>query len=145
MKKLWIKITSWLQGVFSDSFSWLEVNAGYAIQAVNVVKDVINSPIATVLVSLTPTTADDVILAAAKRYVSRAAAELLVVYGILKGSENPEQVLRKLTEYVSGLTPDQKAVFYVQLSGKVMQILADGKITLAEAISLTQFVYANKK
>lgn len=141
MKKLFIKIGNWLKSFFTESFDWLEINADYAVQAVNIVKKIINNPVVDMAVALTPTTIDDKILAAAKSYIARAAADLLIVYNILKGSETPEEVLRKLTNYVSGLTDDQKAIFYVQLSGKVMQILADGKVTLAEAITITQYIF----
>lgn len=141
MKKTLLKISLWLKSIFSNSLNYLERRAGGAVELVNVIKSVLDSPITTAIAVLTPTKVDDELLYQAKRYVNSVANSMAIFKGILDATSSDEETIKAIVDHLKTLSLDQKTAFYVEFSGRLAQYLSDGKITLAEGIMLTQMIY----
>ena len=49
--------------------------------------------------------------------------------------------LKHLQSTLAGKSSEAKAKFWIELAGKIVEVLADGRVTLAEAVALAQIVY----
>ena len=119
-----------------------------AIKVTNIVKDIVNDPAVNWVAALTPTKADDALLAHGKRLAPEIAVKLAVAMSIAdKGAleKDPLVVSGKIFELVRNVLPEEgKAIFYRELSGLVAEVLADGVVTKEERgkiIGLLQLKY----
>lgn len=144
MKKLLIQLGNFFRMTFTNAFDYIGIQAEGAIKVINIIKAVTDSPITQAIVLLTPTTADDAILYQAKRYISIAAAQMFIFKDILDNNSTPEEVIKAITDHLKTLTKDQKVSFYMELSGRITQALADGRVTISEATNIAWFIYETK-
>lgn len=144
MKKILNKIGDWLRSTFKY-YSVYEVNAKYAIQVVNALKTIANSNVLNVAVLLTKSPTDDKILNAAKVALEQAAKHLVIMQGTFHQGMTNEDIIKELVRILQTEFRAQQAVFYVQLAGLITQSLSDGKISLAEAITISQFIFSKAK
>jgi hypothetical protein len=145
MKKLGAIIKLFVERVWGKLLMFLVDNGETAIKVTNIIKDVIEHPAVSWVVVMTPTTKDDVILAKAKQIAPKVVLQVGLAMGIIKTvneTENPLEASGKVIEYIRKFIPEEgKGMFYRELSGKLMVILADGKVSVAEAVGLVQFLF----
>lgn len=138
MKKLWMKIKL----LFTKAGKVVKEAVVPAIKVTNIIKDIVESPVTSTLVSLTPFIWDDAALKLAKQIVPKALIELQVIEG-LQGKTNDE-VIRTIIAEVKQYTPSKKAQFYEDLAVMISSFLADGKVSQDELLKLVQFIYQNR-
>jgi ribosome-associated translation inhibitor RaiA len=139
-KKLFEKVKE----LFSDSFDKLRLFSGVAVKVTAVIKEVVENPLLGLAVDLTKTTKDNQILAKVLVIVPQVTAHIAIAHGIIQATDDNSDTTGALIEHLRKISPAARASFWVMLSGEINKALADGKISLAEAIALAQLVYAEK-
>jgi len=145
MKKLIKRIGQFFQKLFSDGFGFLRNNSIIAVKVVNIIKDLVESPLAPIVVDWTKTEVDDVLLPKVKEKVGDIAAKIAITHGILQANDDTSNALEKIVEYLRTINKDARVDYWLVISGKINEALADGKITFAEGIALSQLVYLEDK
>lgn len=139
-KKLFAKVKE----LFSDSFDKLRIFSGVAVKITAAIKEVVENPLLGLAVDFTKTTKDNQLLAKALVIVPKVTASIAITHGILQAGDDDSDATTALIEYLRTISPAARASFWVMLSGEINKALADGQISLAEAIALAQLVYAEK-
>lgn len=139
-KKLFAKVKE----LFSDSFDKLRIFSGVAVKVTAIMKEIVENPLLDITVDLTKTTKDNQILNKLKVIVPIVSNKIAVVHGILLVDDKQSDSVAKLLEYLRSISPEARVSFWILISGEVNKALADGKISLAEAVALAQLVYAEK-
>lgn len=145
MKKVIKRIGQFFKKLFSDGFGFLRNNSEIAVKVVNIIKDIVESPLAPIVVDWTKTEVDDALLPVVKEKVNEVAIKIGIAHGILQVDADNSDALEKLIDYIRGFNEDLRIDFWLRLSGEFNMALADGKITFAEAVALAQFVYVETK
>jgi hypothetical protein len=141
------KILAWLTLLWkqlNNSYEWLRPRAVAATKVVNDIKNGIFN-VADVVVAITPTTADDEFVRKAKVAAEKAIQRMAAVEGLITGHEKLEDAIEAFAKYLAGKSSEAKAKFWIELAGKIVEVLADGRVTLAEAVALAQIVYSEIK
>ena len=141
------KILAWLTLLWkqlNNSYEWLRPRAVAATKVVNDIKNGIFN-VADVVVAITPTTADDEFVRKAKAAAEKVIQRMAAVEGLVTGSEKLEDAIEAFAKYLAGKSSEAKAKFWIELAGKIVEVLADGRVTLAEAVALAQIVYSEIK
>lgn len=144
MKKIISRIGEWLRSTFKY-FNVYEINAKRAIEVVNILKSIVNSKVLDLAVLYTTNAADDRLLALSRKALLEASRMLLIINGKFTEGMTNEQIIIRLTEILRNEFPNAQATFYVQLAGLITQSLSDGKISLAEAITISQYIFSKGK
>ena len=137
------KILAWLTLLWkqlNNSYEWLRPRAVAATKVVNDIKNGIFN-VADVVVAITPTTADDEFVRKAKAAAEKVIQRMAAVEGLVTGSEKLEDAIEVFAKYLAGKSSEAKAKFWIELAGKIVEVLADGRVTLAEAVALAQIIY----
>lgn len=141
------KILAWLTLLWkqlNNSYEWLRPRAIAATQIVNDIKNSIFN-VADVIVAITPTKADDEFIRKAKVAAEKVIQRMAAVEGLITGNEKLEDAIEAFAKYLAGKSSEAKAKFWIELAGKIVETLADGRVTLAEAVALAQIVYSEIK
>jgi hypothetical protein len=145
MKKIGAIISLFLERVWGKMLIFLVSNGEVAIKVTNIVKAVIENPAVNWAVAMTPTSVDDAVLAKAKQIVPKVVLHVGLAMGIIRAVDESEDAIEasaKVIEYVRMFIPEHgKGVFYRELSGKVLEALSDGKVSIAEAVGLVQLIF----
>ncbi len=115
--------------------------------ATKVVNDIKNGifNVADVLVAITPTDKDDVFLKKAKLALEKVIPEVMAVQGLIAGNERFEDVLPEFVNWMGNKSNSGRAVFWRELVGKLVEVLADGNVTFNEALALAMIIYSEIK
>ena len=143
MKKILKAIGDWIRSKFKLT-DFIEQHAEQAIKVVDLLKTIVNSKVFDIAVLYTKNAADDKALVIARQALIEASRMLLIINGNFRQEMTNEQVILRLVEILRGEFPQAQATFYVQLAGMITQALSDGKISLAEAITISQYIYSQK-
>ena len=141
------KILAWLTLLWkqlNNSYEWLRPRAIAATKIVNDIKNSIFN-VADVIVAITPTKADDEFIRKAKVAAEKVIQRMAAVEGLITGNEKLEDAIEAFAKYLAGKSSEAKAKFWIELAGKIVETLADGRVTLAEAVALAQIVYSEIK
>lgn len=134
------KILHAIGDLLKGEFEFAKQHAQVAVKVVNAIKAAVESPIAGVLVDLTPFKWDNDLLATVRIVMNKASEEMLVAEGIL-GYTNTNEAAVALIHYLQTKTKNARVKFWMELSAKITEYLADGKLSLAEAASISQAIY----
>jgi hypothetical protein len=96
---------------------------------------------ADIAVTLIPGELDNAILIRLRRVVPEVTVKMAIAHNIIQSSAVPSEAIAKTVEYLKTLNTTARAAFWVQFAGELNQALADGKITFAEAVALSQLAY----
>ena len=141
------QILNWLTSLWTKVFKgydWLRPRAIAAVNVVNMIKNNVSS-VADTIVAITPTKKDDELLRKAKFALEKVIPEIMAVQGLIAGNEKFEDVLPEFVEWMSKKTNSNKAIFWRELVGKLVEVLADGKVTFNEALALAMIIYSEIK
>ncbi len=145
MKKLFKQIVDFIKNLYGDTFELLRNKSGVAVKVTDKLKSVVESPFADVVVDLIPGDVDNAILTQLKVVVPKVAWKLSVAHGILQASDTNSDAIAKLIEKLKEMHPEARVAFWVLFAGEVNLALSDGKITLSEALTLSQLAYTEIK
>lgn len=139
MKKIWIKIKEFWTVITKKSIDSLKENAYIAIKVVNTLKNIVEGPYMDVIVALTTTNIDNVILEKLRKILPDVAAKLAITQEVLNAPNH--EIINKLLDFLKSQNKDVRATFYIALAGKINEALSDGELSFSEAVSLAQIVY----
>jgi hypothetical protein len=145
MKKVWLKIQLFFANIFGKEFAFLKKNSGVAVKVTNILKDVVQSPLTSIVTSLIPGDVDNQIHKKLEAIIPRIAAEVALAHGIVQQAGAHHEMLAGIIEHVRKMLPEGRVGFWLEFSGRVNYALADGEISFAEAVALAQAVYAEVK
>jgi len=145
MKKLLDKISLFLSTLIGGLFELFRKHAELAVKITGNLKAIIESPITGVIADLIPGDLDNKVLLRLQKVVPVVAEKMALTYGILKENDKNSDAYDAIVKHLKQLNPDARASFWIIFSGELNLALSDGKLTLAEAVSLAQLVYAEKK
>jgi hypothetical protein len=146
MKKLNIfdKFFSFLKTWYDKLFTEYDKEGTAAVLTVNIIKEVIESPVTEWVVKLTPTEYDDIALRWAKQYALNAINTWALARNLLTEGATNEEIIEVIAGYFKSITKNAKKSFYVDLAADLAVYLADGKITWTEALMLTQKIFRER-
>lgn len=142
MKKLFKKISLWFKHGISGLKSILKKVVQPSIYVANLVNDIINNPVANIVVSLTPTKWDDDAIRYAKLVLPKVLLELNVLNDLQNKSDS--EVITAIISEVRNYTKNDKAKFIEDLTLLLTKDLSDGKLTSDELLELIKFASNNK-
>lgn len=136
-KNIW----RWIKKTASGAVAWLRPRAETAIKVVNAVKELVENPLVGDIVNLTPFKGDDAVLQTLKDYLPKVAEPMLVAERVLQAGNHPDVIMATLLDYLRSKSKEARVKFWVELQAQLTVVLADGKVSLQEAIAIGQLVY----
>lgn len=137
MKKIW----NWILSIFGIADSFLkktEPVAEKAVEAVNILKDMVEGRL-TDLAKLTNFDGDDLLMMRIKKALTdKIIPEMAVAEGIVS-SAKPTQAL---IDYLKSKSKEGRVKWWLELAGQIIMALADGELTIGEAISIGQAIFS---
>lgn len=138
------KIINAIKGKWMDVTSFMKEKAiPVTLVVVNAIKKAVDTGVIDFAVGMTKTKTDDAILLQVKNWLPKAMLELTTADAIIKAHGTNEQIIASIIEWLSKQSITFQNNFYVGLAGKLNLYLADGKISVGEAISVGQYVFEN--
>lgn len=141
MKKLWEFIKSIVPRILEGLFDFAKKHAELAVKVTNALKEAVEHPAADFLVNLTKTDLDNKALAILRKVLTVVVKKVAVVHGVVSGSEDENEAIRKLVEHIRSLPKDERPSYYVQFAAEVLLAYTNGRISVAQAYYLPQLVY----
>lgn len=141
------KIIQFFKNLFNKDSKLKFIEA--AVEVVNAIKKVADSPALDVVTALTKTKIDNIILAKVRTLLPLISEQLLRQHGkISTGTTmNEDDVLRMLVELINEYkdSKDNKTNLLTSLAAKLLQGLTDGTIDYYQAKEETQKLYEDLK
>jgi len=144
MKKI-KQVLNWISKAFSNVIEFVKPKAKTAVNVVNTLKNIVESQIVISFVNKTKNKVDDSALAILRQYLPSIAEKMLIAEKVLESGKTNDEILQALVEYLQDKHPEARIKFYAELAARITEALSDGKITFAEAMSISQFVYSEFK
>lgn len=115
MKKFFNRAWKLLTSLFKNVDRFIDTNINPSIQMVEKLKEAVDSPLADVLVTLTPTGIDDSALHALRYYLSRAITVLQITKNCIDKTK-PEDIILCFVEEVKKLSPEMRKGIWLRLA-----------------------------
>jgi len=144
MKRLISKIGNALKSLFGKEFDMLKKYSGVAVEITNTLKKIVESPVVSTVVHLTPTNVDNQILYHSTGIIRKVALQMAVAHSIIQLSTAHTDVVAGIVDHLRSLNPEARVGFWIEFAGRVNHAFADGKMSFPEAVALAQLVYAEK-
>ena len=146
MKKVLKRILDFAKSKYQKLFNLLRINSEIAVKVTSKLKEIVESPITDIITDLIPGDIDDKIHEKLKIIIPKVAFKVAIAHGILSVETKDSDALGLIIEHLKKeVNPGLKVSFWVMFSGELNKALADDKITLAEAIGLSQLIYSEMK
>lgn len=152
MKKLLKKLLNWVSGLFNSLEREVKKYVPVAINIVEGVKDVIDSPVADVVLAITkkaiPGEKDDVLIDKVLTFVKNKLPMLLLelkMVNSIAGIEDPNEQLKAILAELKFTSDRSKNAFYHGLASLILESLSDGELTWGEAVMVAEYYYQNTK
>lgn len=142
MKKIIARITMFVTLLFDKTFAFLAKNSMVAVTVTDMLKRAVESPVADVITALIPGDVDDRIVSSLRANLPRVLFKMALIHRISTESSTNSEAIGGILAYLQEVHPDTKASFWIRFAAELNVALADGKITLAEGIYLSQMAYA---
>jgi len=142
MRNLLNRIREILMNVFQMSFEFAIKNSALAVKITDNLKFAVESPTADLITTIIPGDIDDNILKVLRKVVPEVAFKLGLVHKIVTESQNMSEAVEKIIIYLKEMHPKARTSFWVMFAAELNLALNDGKITLSEAIILSQMAYS---
>lgn len=144
IKNLFSKASAYFNKIVAKAKPFLEKEIPAAIAVVNMLKEVVNSPVATAITALTPNTADDLILAQAKTLLPK----ILLALRIARNTTNdhtPEQIISDAIAELQSYDPNMLRGKWKNIEDELTAALLDGKLDWNEIVIVAQMAFDNKQ
>lgn len=135
-KKILHAIGNFLQSEFKRAHE----SAKIAVKVVAMIKSAIESPVAGVIVDLTPFDFDNKLRDLVMKYTHDVSKGILVAEGVI-GTTNTADAILTLVHFLQTKTSTARAKFYVDLAARLTDALSDGELSHAEAVAISQVVF----
>jgi hypothetical protein len=114
MKKFFKRVWGFLTNLFHNIDGFIDRHIEPSIKMVEKLKSLIDSPVADVLVKLTPTGIDDTALSALRYYLTRAITMLQLSTCLDK--KKPEEIILCFIQEVKKLSPEMQKGIWLRLA-----------------------------
>jgi hypothetical protein len=141
MKNLFEKIKGFVQNLFQTVFDFARKNSGIAVTVVENIKWAVNHPYADIITALIPGDVDNQVVRTLRRVLPKVAFKLALAHRIVNENDTNTDVIEAIINYLKDAHPEAKTSFYVMFAAELNLALPDGKITISEAIILSQIAY----
>lgn len=150
MKKLLEKIWSTIKLVFNKAGEETRKLVPVAINVVQGLKSVMDSPVDDVILSIVkaaiPGDADDILIdkitSVVKEYLPKVLLDLKIVDAIANIEDQNEQLKAILAQFKLSSDETKNIVFH-GLSCLILEKLADGKLSWSDSIAISEYYYQN--
>lgn len=142
-RRIWTGITLFIATVFTKAKGIAEKYIPVGIDVVEKIKLVMDSPVMPLLNALIPGTVDDVIAARVKQLLPDILLKLKIAGECSKKSTNDE-IIQCAIKHLKEYHPDARKAYYLNIASMLSAALADGKLSWAEIVLLTQYTYEEK-
>ncbi len=150
MKKLLKRVWAFIAGVFNRLEDETKKLVPVAINVVQGIKNVMDSPvddvILTIIETAIPGEADDILIEkiknVVKEWIPKILMDLKMVESIANIQDQNEQLKAILAQFK--LSSDEtKNIFYHGLSCLILEKLADGELSWSDTIAINEYYYKN--
>lgn len=142
MKKLWNSVTNFFRAIFSKEFEAVKKHAAVAVKVTEMAKKVIDSNLLGVLVQFIPGDVDNQVYYQLQKYIPKIAEQMAIAKGLVDAAASNQEMISALLTHARTLVGNDRALFFIEFAGRVNFCLADGKLTLGEAVLLSQLIYS---
>jgi hypothetical protein len=150
MLKLLKKIWKWIKKVWNKVDELADLYVPIAAGAVEAVKKAIESKKFSVIIAIiktfTPKTTDaiiDRVVELLKEYIPKVSLQLQIIEAIADEEDPVKQIELIFQKIGEGVSNEQWQKFCTGLAQEILYVLADGKVTWAEAGMLIEYYYQN--
>lgn len=150
MKKLLKKIWDAIANLFRSLTGTTRRYVPYAINIVEAVKAVMDSPVDDVLLEILkrtiPGTADDVMIDKVKEVITKWLPKILVQLSLVDAISNIEdenERLKAILERLKLSSDEVKNVYYHGLASLILEKLSDGELSWSDSVAISEYYYAN--
>lgn len=142
-KKLFNQIGDFLRNLFSDIVDIVETKAPKAVQAVQKIKEGIESNGSTIewIISKTKTEKDDEIYALIKNHLPTVSKELATIEGLVEEGASDEEAMEAYLGYIESKAKAARAKEYIILASTILQAIITRRMPLEILIIATQKAY----
>lgn len=150
MKKLLQKIWNAIRLVFNKADEGTKRLVPIAINVVQGLKSVMDSPVDDILLSIIkaaiPGDADDILIdritVVVREYLPKVLLDLKMVESIANIEDQNEQ-LKAILEQFKLSSDETKNIFYHGMSCLILEKLSDGELSWSDAIAISEYYYQN--
>lgn len=147
MKKIgqWIAgLQVWIKKTFDKAFAAALKLAPVAVEATEVIKKFLDSPVDDLILAILNIPGTEAVRDKLQQeWLPKIATQLALAYGLTQTSGTPEELLRKVQEElvrIHGTGADMRGE-WTYISAKILEIMADGKVTWNELTMATQLIH----
>lgn len=145
MKNLFAKIINSVKAIFGKSFDLLRDYSHVAVKVTDTLKFAVESPFADLATNLIPGDVDRIILAKLRKVLPKVALQTAITHGILSANDKNSDAIINIIKYLKTLNPDARSGFWITFAAQINLALADDKLTLSEAVVLSQLAFKELK
>ncbi|MBV5334407.1 MAG: hypothetical protein JZU49_01195 [Sulfuricurvum sp.] len=150
MKKLLKRVWAFIAGVFNRLEDETKKLVPVAINVVQGLKAVMDSPVDDILLSIVkaaiPGDADDLLIdrikSVVEKYIPLVLTDLKMV-GSIAGIEDQNKQLQAILDQFKLSSDETKNIFYHGLSCLILEKLSDGKLSWSDSIAIGEYYYQN--
>ena len=132
------KAFSWLKKTVGLGMGVIRNHSFVAVLVTDRLKSIVRSPIVQAGVKLTPTLVDDRALAFVDKVALPVLEEVCIIHGILREHEKNSVAVEEIIERLQHIAPELETKVYIDYAGRLNLRMADGILTLQEAIDQAQ-------
>lgn len=147
MKKLWRKVLAFIKRLYSKIVDETKIYIPVAINVVEVLKSILDSPVDDVILTVLGTVAPNLPvnkIDAIKDKIQAELPKILTELNLINSIANIEDTNEQLKAILAELkvcAEDIKAEKYHTIASKLLVILSDNKISWSEAVVFTEWYY----
>lgn len=146
MKKLLKQIKEFIIiNILQKPFEFFKQHSSVAVNVTQKIKVMVESPVADIVTDIIPTDVDDKIHEKLKVLMPKIAYKVAVAHNILSVSDNHQESITLVIEELKKLNKENRVGFWILFAGELNKALSDDRLTISEAVTLTQLVYSEYK
>jgi hypothetical protein len=142
-KRLFTGIGRFFSDAFGKARKVAEEVIPVGIEVVEKIKLVMDSPLAPVITALIPGQVDDLVAAKVKEYLPDILLKLKIADECSKKATNDE-IIQCALAHLRQYHPTARKAYFLTIASMLSQALADGKLSWAEIVMITQYTYENR-
>lgn len=149
MKKLWIKISTFIKKLYKNLVDESKEHLPIAINVVEGLKSVLDSPVDDIVLSVVqfalpnlPINKVNIIKEKLEKALPKIILELNLINSVVN-IENTNDQLQAILNALKLSKDDVRAEKYHTIASKLLVVLSDGKVTWGESVMFTEWYYQN--
>jgi hypothetical protein len=141
MKKLFRTLGDFFTKLFKGVMGSMRIYVKPAVLIVEALKAAVESPAADVLVQLTKTPVDNVLLMQARRVLPEIFNMMQLTNGCLQAGHTNDEVIQCAIAKIKLYHPNAQKGIWLEIAGHLSAALSDGKFRFSEVVGLAWLIY----